>query len=168
MNWLTWIIATVVALFALGVRAADDEPAPRGKHVATSEETSEIIETAPKLPEYKPPFPDREELFQPPNFKGLTKSQRDEVRMEVSLKGFAEVDGIKALLTLNGQMVSLAVGENHSGVEVVAIQPPNVTLQRGRVRWTETLFAGVPSRNARSRPVEAEVPAAPTPTPEAN
>ncbi|HZZ73529.1 MAG TPA: hypothetical protein VFE24_14850 [Pirellulales bacterium] len=88
------------------------------------------------------PFPQREELFQPPNHKGLTKAQRDEVHTEVILKGFVNVDGTKALLSINGKVASMSAGETQFGVELVSIAPPQVTLQRGRVRWTESLYAG--------------------------
>ena len=90
---------------------------------------------------FTPPFPQRDELIQPPNHKGLTKAQRDEVRTEVILKGFVNVDGTKALLSVNGKVAAMAVGDSQFGIEVVSIAPPQVTLQRGRVRWTEALYA---------------------------
>ncbi len=111
----------------------ESQPSPNDKVV---KEGGAIKAVAP----FTPPFPLRDEIFQPPNNKGLSKAQREEVRTEVALKGFANVDGIKAILAINGKTFSLGVGESQSGVEVVGIVPPEVKLQRGRVRWSESLY----------------------------
>ena len=112
------------------------EPAPK----APLQEDAKT-KTSPEAATFTPPFPQRDELFQPPNHKGLTKAQRDEVRTEVVLKGFVNVDGTKALVSVNGKVAAMAVGDTQFGIEVVSIAPPQVTLQRGRVRWTEALYA---------------------------
>jgi hypothetical protein len=57
----------------------------------------------------------------------------------VRLKGFVNVDGLKALLLVDGNVVSVRPGEECAGVEVIEVAPPRVILQRGRLRWTEDL-----------------------------
>ncbi len=58
----------------------------------------------------------------------------------VRLIGFVDVGTLKALLAFDGKIRGLEVGEVHRNVEVVSIEPPRVTLQRGRERWITALF----------------------------
>ena len=116
-------------------------PANADSPTATAVDASaEGASAKPAATTFTPPFPHRDEFFQPPNHKGLTKAQKEEVRTEIVLRGFANVDGLKVILAINGKPFSLGVGENQFGIEVVNVAPPQVTLQRGRVRWTETLY----------------------------
>ncbi|MCH8922161.1 MAG: hypothetical protein IIA67_03300, partial [Planctomycetes bacterium] len=48
-------------------------------------------------------------------------------------------DEIRAILVVDGEPNSVAAGDVREGIEVISIEPPRVTLQRGRVRWTLTL-----------------------------
>ena len=90
------------------------------------------------LADFKPPFPDRTQLFQPP--RNPTGAAKPEAASPVALRGFVNVNGLKALLSVNGQTSPVQVGEQLAGVDVIAIDPPSITLQRGRIRWTEQLF----------------------------
>jgi hypothetical protein len=80
----------------------------------------------------------RDEFFQPPASRPPA-TKRDEA-LQVALKGFIETDKLRALLAVSGELRMLATGEQLAGVHVVQISPPTVTLQRGRIRWNESLF----------------------------
>ena len=90
---------------------------------------------------FEPPYPQRRDLFQPPKVRRSTTSGRGSRggSQRVQLKGFVNLDGIRAILVVDGETNTVAVGDVRDGLEVISIQPPRVTLQRGRVRWTETL-----------------------------
>lgn len=87
---------------------------------------------------FDPPYQDRVEIFLPPSRKhSVAKSTSNS---EVQLRGFVRVDRPKALLVVDGKLRALAAGEQFGGIEVIQIEQPLVTLQRGRVRWTEALY----------------------------
>src|SRR5262249_15484462 len=102
---------------AFATRAQNTDAAPHAnEHAAEPAQQPPVAEDAkPKAQsdaaEFTPPFPQRDEIFQPPNHKGLTKAQREEVRTEVVLKGFVNVDGTKALLSVNGKVSAMSVGD---------------------------------------------------------
>jgi hypothetical protein len=87
------------------------------------------------------PYPDRSQLFQSPKVRrsAVAKRGTQENSQRVRLKGFVNLDGIRAILVVNGETTSLAAGDKSQGIEVISIKPPRVTLQRGRVRWTESI-----------------------------
>ena len=101
--------------------------------------------TAPVKPDsrvaatFQPPFPHREDLFNPPA-KLAAAPERPESVGDVKLRGFVNVDGVRALLVINGQITPTVAGQQYAGIDVIAIEPPQVTLQRGRIRWTERLY----------------------------
>lgn len=102
---------------------------------ADLEETSENT-TATDVG-FKAPFPDRVDLFVAPKRQGgPAQSSGDNA---VELMGFVRVDRQRAVLAINGEIMPLAEGENHFGVEVISVRPPMVVLQRGRQRWQATL-----------------------------
>jgi len=97
-------------------------------------------ETEPAL-KFKPPYPDRTNPFKLPNVaRSVRRKMRDGA--SVALKGFVSVDGVQAILEVNGELGAYREGDQTDGVLVVQISPPNVILQRGRTRWTATLFEG--------------------------
>jgi hypothetical protein len=89
--------------------------------------------------EFTPPFPDRLELFEAPKRAQGTVKRDDEHGATVELKGFINVDEPKVVLSIDGVISPVAEGGEKYGVQVIAIQPPSVVLQRGRNRWTATL-----------------------------
>lgn len=81
-------------------------------------------------------------MFAPPK-ADLPVVRQSETRQEnepVRLIGFVNVDKLKALLAFDGKMRAMEVGESYHDVEVVAIDPPKITLQRGNERWITALF----------------------------
>jgi hypothetical protein len=94
--------------------------------------------TVKKPAKFSAPFPQREDLFIPPPPKPDAPKRQD-LRADIALKGFTNVDGLRVLMQIGGKTVPLAAGQQHGDVTVVAIEPPQVTLQRGRIRWTESL-----------------------------
>ena len=87
------------------------------------------------------PYPHRMDPFHRPDLHKLVEA-RGSARgdgADVRLKGFVNVDGLKALLLVDGNVVSVRPGEECAGVEVIEVAPPRVILQRGRLRWTEDL-----------------------------
>lgn len=105
--------------------------------------------TASAEPEFAAPFPPRENPFTlPPRGPQPLVSKLpgvSETPLRIELKGFVSLDATRAVLTIDGEIVSLGVGEEHRSVKVLTLAPPQVTLQRGRYRWTESLDAAEPA-----------------------
>lgn len=88
--------------------------------------------------EYVPPFPDRVDLFVPPKRAAGATAEADR-HNSVELMGFVRVDHQRVVLSIDGNVASIPVGETQFGVHVLSINPPKVELQRGRQRWHATL-----------------------------
>lgn len=93
----------------------------------------------PPVANYTPPFPDRKNLFTPPKRQGGVQFKNGESEESVVLMGFVRVDEPLAVLSVNGEVVSIAEGAKQYGIEVISIHPPTVVLQRGRQRWQASL-----------------------------
>jgi hypothetical protein len=89
--------------------------------------------------QFKPPFPDRTELFEPPKRAQNLVRRDDEHGQSVELKGFINVDKPRVVLSIDGVISPIPEGGEKYGVHVISIQPPKAVLQRGRNRWTATL-----------------------------
>ena len=89
--------------------------------------------------EFKPPFPERVDLFEAPKRAQSTVRRDDEHGQSVELKGFVNVDGPSAVLLIDGVIAPVPEGGEKYGVQVISVQPPKAVLQRGRSRWTATL-----------------------------
>src|SRR5688572_1339692 len=61
-------------------------------------------------------------------------------RPKLRLLGFSNVDGFKALVELKGDVRAVEAGDVIDGVQVVSIEPPNVTFQFASSRWATKLF----------------------------
>lgn len=109
--------------------AATDDPEP----------TPVEHEEAQVKTDFKPPFPNRVELFLPPENRPPSSDVRVSSRDDVVLMGFANVAGPRTVLKIDGIVAPLGVGESRGDVRVLAIDPPKVDLQRGERRWTENL-----------------------------
>ena len=109
------------------------------KSEAARTKDSTLANSPPKT--YEPPYPDRNQLFQSPRVRRSSLAGRGtrHSAQRVQLRGFVNLDGIRAILIVNGETNSMAAGDVSDGIEVISINPPRVTLQRSRVRWTETL-----------------------------
>jgi hypothetical protein len=88
---------------------------------------------------YTPPFPDRVDLFVAPKRQGGGSGSTEAGERAVELMGFIRVDEPRAILSINGQVSSIARGESIDGIEVISVQPPSVLLRRGRQRWQATI-----------------------------
>lgn len=152
-----WCLLLAVGV-ALGCDAeASLEPsAAEAPAIETSEQTELTVESAqeaadeevssepvaePGAPSeaatsYKPPYPDRVDLFAAPERKGDGTKNADG---SVELIGFAKRDETKALISFNGLVSAVAEGAEQNGVQVISIQPPKVVLQRGRQRWQASI-----------------------------
>lgn len=89
---------------------------------------------------FDPPYPHRADMFAKPRISQLPESTQRLDESGVVLKGFINVNGVRALLEINGVVKTLGEGQAHDGLTVVKINQPTVTLQRGRVQWEEKLF----------------------------
>ena len=107
--------------------------AKSGKKQATQRQPAD----AP--PPFSPPFPNRSDPFKRPNFNQMVKTNSAS-QEDIKLRGFINVNGMQALLAINGRVQLVQEGERRQGVQVIKISPPNVILQKGRVRWTQRLF----------------------------
>jgi hypothetical protein len=91
---------------------------------------------------FQPPYPNRTELFIPPD---LTYTARTPDRVDgpnVAVRGFMSLDRQRVVLEINGAVHILEEGEQQAGIEVVSIAPPRVVLQRRGERWTAQLLRG--------------------------
>jgi hypothetical protein len=89
--------------------------------------------------EFDPPFPGRTELFAPPRRGPSTIRRDDEHGGSIELKGFVNVDGPRAVLSIDGVLSPIPAGGEKYGVQVISINPPQAVLQRGRNRWTASV-----------------------------
>jgi hypothetical protein len=123
--------------------SASDAAVPVGQPaVTTAADTPELAEGQPAadaVAEFAPPFPGRDELFEPPKRAQSQVRHDDEHGATVELKGFINVDEPKVVLSIDGVISPVPEGGEKYGVQVIAIEPPSVVLQRGRSRWTATL-----------------------------
>lgn len=117
-------------------------PEPTRQPQAQQAEEEKTAEVADSVALWSPPYPQREDLFAPPQ-RSRTATRRssggegdDE---SVQLLGFVTVDEPKAVLSIDGVVASVAAGAQKYGIEVITITPPEVVLQRGRNRWTTSL-----------------------------
>lgn len=90
--------------------------------------------------DFKPPFPERPDMFLPPGQDVLAKSPRQNGAPDVILRGFANLEGAVAILEIGGVMVFLREGDERHGIQVVSVRPPQVTLRRGNQQWSENLI----------------------------
>ena len=89
---------------------------------------------------FMPPYADRTDMFSPPTRAAFQKQgPTDQGFGTITLQGFANVHGLKAVLLVNGVIAPLSVGEKLKDLQVIAIEPPKVVLQRGRERWTTSM-----------------------------
>jgi len=151
MSWLLFIGMAVVGC------SRSDEPiaemastvAPVVGEVAASVRPAVNATVAPDLAEpeegispvaeFAAPFPDRSELFEPPQRVQSSVRRDDEYGEMVELKGFINVDEPRVILSIDGVISPVPEGGEKYGVQVISIEPPKVVLQRGRKRWTATL-----------------------------
>jgi hypothetical protein len=89
--------------------------------------------------EFRPPFPERSDLFEAPKRAQDAVRRDDEHGQTVELKGFVNVDQPQVVLSIDGVLSPVPEGGEKYGVHVISIQPPKAVLQRGRSRWTATL-----------------------------
>ncbi len=113
-------------------------------------------------PAYESPYPHRANPFQQPNVEQIARSGLLESTGGVlKLKGFTNNGQARVLLAMDDRLAPLAEGEEWNGVKIIEISPPRVILQRGRIRWTESLFerrygaADIVPKNTNSAPREA-------------
>jgi hypothetical protein len=125
-----------------------ETPAPATNTVASGKAKSSTAHTPdlanPKVTsaqvvDFKPPFPERADLFEAPKRAQGTVRRDDEHGQTVELKGFVNVGEPSAVLSIDGVLSSVPEGGEKYGVQVISIQPPKAVLQRGRSRWTATL-----------------------------
>ena len=91
--------------------------------------------------DFEPPFPARPNPFARPDrdSQAAVQPNNDAQDGDVVLQGFANVGQPRAILQINGEVVTLAKGQTKHGIFVMEIAPPEVTLRRGRFVWTTLL-----------------------------
>ncbi len=153
MNFLArhfyWLLC--LGIVAAGCHSAE-EPAPKAAVVAetpahvkaspVSTPTPDLANpkaTSAHVTQFKPPFPERLELFAPPKGAKSTVRRDGEHGQTVELKGFINVDEPRVVLSIDGVISIIPEGGEKYGVRVRSIQPPTVILERGRNRWPATL-----------------------------
>lgn len=90
---------------------------------------------------FVPPYPDRENPFM---YVGENVSQGDSTfsgsLSTIVVQGFASANGQAVILNIAGNVRTLKVGEAISGIEIIQITPPSVTLKAGGREWTASMF----------------------------
>jgi hypothetical protein len=114
-------------------------PVNANKGAARTPDLANPKVTAAQVTEFKPPFPERTDLFEAPKRSQNTVRSDDEHGQSVELKGFVNVDEPQVVLSIDGVISPIPEGGEKYGVQVISIQPPKAVLQRGRSRWTATL-----------------------------
>jgi hypothetical protein len=99
-------------------------------------------------PDFLPPFPDRDQLFATSTQTPAERSTQPNAQSAVQLKGFANRGELRALVMIDGRIKAMRVGEACQQIEIVAIEPPRVTLREADRIWSETLL---PPQNRYSR-----------------
>jgi hypothetical protein len=136
--------ATAPAPAAIG-KSSSTQPttaAAPAKANSTTARTPDLANpkvTSAQVAEFKPPFPERNDLFEAPKRAQSTVRRDDEHGQSVELKGFVNVDEPRVVLSIDGVLSPIPEGGEKYGVQVISIQPPKAVLQRGRSRWTATL-----------------------------
>lgn len=148
-----WLLC--LGFVVLGCSSAE-EPAPKSAVVATppasaaapakptiapphAPDLANPKVASARVSEFKPPFPERTDLFVPPKGSQSPVRRDDEHGQTVELKGFINVDQPRVVLSIDGVIAAVPEGGEKYGVHVNSIQPPKAILQRGRNRWTATL-----------------------------
>lgn len=118
----------------------EDQVAPAEGATEPSEKAESTLKTAARKARYRPPFPQRKELFTPPaNSRRVTQRNGSGFEETVELKGIVKIDKPHAVLAINGVEIPIPVGEERKGVQVISIDEKTVVLHRGRDRWTAKL-----------------------------
>lgn len=96
---------------------------------------------------FRPPFPANKTFFSPPEVQQTVALPHSVVADElqhadVRVIGFSQIGDSEpqALVSIGGHLESVRAGDSFSGVTVVALETPNVTLQQANERWTISLF----------------------------
>jgi hypothetical protein len=143
--------AAVFAGFVAAVAGCTHEAPPRVPEstavVAPSASVVVPSDTAPSPSEtpaepFQPPYPNRAELFIPPDLTHVVRAPSSIDGPDVAVRGFMSLDRQHVVLEINGAVHVLEEGEQHAGVQVVSIAPPRVVLQRRGERWTAQLLRG--------------------------
>src|SRR4051812_46827864 len=95
--------------------------------------------TSAQIADFKPPFPERTDLFEAPKRAQSSVRRDDEHGQSVEIVGFVNVDEPRVVLSIDSVITPIPEGGEKYGVQVISIQPPRAVLQRGRSRWTATL-----------------------------
>ena len=124
---------------------ANESPSEEGRDTAASKAANA---------QFKPPFPDRQELFLPPDQREqVSAPAAPKKNSSIQVKGFANADGMHALLVIDGRLTAMRVGESRGGIEVLSVKPPRVILRQDGQSWTESL-----SPNAHGTETEEAAP----------
>jgi hypothetical protein len=129
---------------AVQVAAADPAENAVGTSASSDEENGQPDGIDGKIEEARPtyqwPNPDRSEIFLPPASKPVNGAVDSRNEYGVALIGFANVDRKQVLLEIDGILAPLAEGDSRGELQVLSIDPPQVTLKRGYREWTVKLF----------------------------
>jgi hypothetical protein len=144
------LLLLLAAMMFVTTAGCGDAQDPGGQIVVAKTDTDDLEKSKSdlgSLPKktgdtkpWKPPNPDREEIFEKPDPKKMIERHKTSVAAPViELRGFVKVGQLRAVLVINGEPTSVAAGDRRGDLEIIAVKPPKVTLRRGRFQWTEAL-----------------------------
>jgi hypothetical protein len=125
--------------FAPGKAVADAKASDKSMPPSAAQPVLKPKPAATAIADFKTPFPERKDMFEPPPREKSAVRRDDEHGQSVELKGFINVDQPRVVLSIDGVITAVPEGGEKYGVQVISIQPPSVVLQRGRNRWPATL-----------------------------
>lgn len=154
MNWHLIVILALMAALVSGCGGGD-----AGIHLVSEDlEESQLplidgptadveFSDGTEADGFEPPFPTNRSFFSPPEVEQTVVLPHsviaDDVKhADVRVIGFSQIGDSEpqALVSIRGQLESVRAGDSFSGVTVVALKTPNVTLQQKNERWTISLF----------------------------
>lgn len=110
---------------------------------AADVESPDVVEVAG----FTPPFPGNSSFFSQPEVEKAVVApgsyhQADDQHATVRVIGFSRIgEGeTQALISIQGNLRIVRAGDSVDGVSVVALDPPNLTLQQRSERWSVALF----------------------------
>ena len=106
---------------------------PKTGEADTSVAKSATSPSSEEEKEFRPPFPERTELFKQgaAGRSAARVHQRQEDKGEgVALKGFVHVDRPQAMLQVNGELWIAHEGDSRAELPIVRVSPPNVSITR--------------------------------------
>ncbi len=130
---------------------SEDEPIIEEESVVEAEENDESLsdelstDVPPTTADYTPPFPEKIDFFSPPELDEpdvVVPTPGAQGDRGIRVLGFVQLEGEprRVVIEVAGELCIAEAGDEVHGVKIVAVNDPDVTLQRGGRSWSLALF----------------------------